>query len=70
VETIHYLQNLPLYQLFWLIATLVIGVSFSLRNYVLYFISIFHGSYSQNTLGKAVDWVWLTSAITLCIINL
>ena len=43
VETIHYLQNLPLYQLFWLIATLVIGVSFSLRNYVLYFISIFHG---------------------------
>ena len=70
METIHYLQNLPLYQLVWLIATLVIGVSFSLRNYVLYFISIFHGCYSQNTLGKTVDWLWLTSAITLCIINL
>ena len=70
METIHYLQNLPLYQLVWLIATLVIGVSFSLRNYVLYFISIFHGHYSQNTLGKTVDWLWLTSVITLCIINL
>lgn len=70
METIHYLQNLPLYQLVWLIATLVIGVSFSLRNYVLYFISIFHGRYSQNTLGKVIDWLWLTSVITLCIILL
>lgn len=70
MEIISYLQSLPLYQLVWLIATLVVGVSFSLRNYTLYFISFLYGRYRQSPAGRIVDWVWLTSAITLYIVLL
>lgn len=41
------------------------GLAFSLRNFWLRFISLFHGTYSQSELGKVIDWTWVTCIIVL-----
>lgn len=55
-----YLSNLPLPVLVWLCATTVIGVSFSLKNYFIYYVAIFTGGrYTQNLKGRVIDWYGL-----------
>ena len=61
-----YINSLPIWHLTWLALTLVVGLTFSLRNYLIGFISLLQGSRAnQNELGKIIDWVWLTSVLVL-----
>lgn len=67
-EFLLYLSGLPLPILVWLCATFVLGVSFSLKNYLICYVAIFTGGrYTQNLTGRVIDWVWLTSSVVLAI---
>ena len=60
-----YLNTLPIWHLILLSLTFVVGVSFSIGNYLKSFVSPMVGGYTQSDLGRIIDWLWLTSVLVL-----
>lgn len=64
---IEFLKSLDTVWLCWLGITFALTF-FSLTNYALYWLAIITGrEFSQNTLGRVIDWFWLASVFVLTV---
>lgn len=64
---IEFLKTLDTEWLCWFGVTFA-STFFSLTNYALYWLAIIaDGKFSQNTLGRVIDWFWLASVFVLTV---
>ena len=60
-----YINTLPVWHLALLALTIVVGLSFSIKNYLYFFTAPLVGKFTQSDLGKFIDWFWLASVLVL-----
>lgn len=60
-----YINTLPVWHLFILALTFVVGICNSLPNFLKYYLSFVSGKFKQSDLGKIIDWFWLASVLVL-----
>lgn len=63
-----YLQSLSVIHQALLSVAIGVGLSFSLRNYLAFWVGFYYNkAIKQSTYGKMIDWCWLSLVIYLTI---
>lgn len=70
MQTIYnYVVSLDIYTIVCGLFTVVYGITFAVRNWVVWFVSIFRkGTLRQSEIGKVLDAVWLICIVWVVIV--